>query len=279
VCGDQAVLDAVGQPDVGSPPRVRGPDSVRVLDGSPLRITPACAGTRLVDLRFCCEVPLFSLSRSALTGSLVRRGLKVVWSADGVRCSLGGCEQGSGGSAATVQRRACARLELSTSLGTCESASGKRRGSACAATARTRGVGAWAKRKEEPGASVMSREAHRKRLSEECVCPRRDSNPRYRLERAASWAARRRGPLARLGTARCHRGPQQHMGCPGRSPKRFPAPDRAGQAGNGADVSPSPARGGGRRRCRSGGQPRERRSSRPPRPPPPPSRTCAASAP
>jgi hypothetical protein len=27
-----------------------------------------------------------------------------------------------------------------------------------------------------------------------CECPRRDSNPCYRLERPASWASRRRGP-------------------------------------------------------------------------------------
>src|SRR5262249_59896542 len=31
------------------------------------------------------------------------------------------------------------------------------------------------------------------RLAAACECPRRDSNPCYRLERPASWASRRRG--------------------------------------------------------------------------------------
>ena len=46
VCGDKDPGICKRFTDKGSPPRVRGQDSVHVMGGSSLRITPACAGTR-----------------------------------------------------------------------------------------------------------------------------------------------------------------------------------------------------------------------------------------
>src|SRR5260370_18497756 len=44
-----------------------------------------------------------------------------------------------------------------------------------------------------PSASIQNA-FHLTHLDERAECPRRDSNPRYRLDRPASWASRRRGP-------------------------------------------------------------------------------------
>ena len=44
MCGEQLLLLILYQPELGSPPRVRGTARVGIYAPSSIRITPACAG-------------------------------------------------------------------------------------------------------------------------------------------------------------------------------------------------------------------------------------------
>ena len=79
VCGEKGFRERVGRRCPGSPPRVRGKDSLLMLLSSLSRITPACAGkrssfpvSRLLSRdhpRVCGEKSTSAIHRSGLTGS------------------------------------------------------------------------------------------------------------------------------------------------------------------------------------------------------------------
>ena len=49
MCGEKTDIDRLGEVCLGSPPRVRGKACDTSLPGAADRITPACAGKRIVD--------------------------------------------------------------------------------------------------------------------------------------------------------------------------------------------------------------------------------------